>query len=131
MFCRFFVFHSPVRILYCIQAEWDNRLGVNEEDIVSALREYTVHQLRTTAAGARHMCMKEPTTMLFTRLLVRLFPASRFIFVIRDGRAHLFHHLESALRRSTSALTAQFCLHVMLRARLSAHIRELRLLSLE
>jgi len=63
--------------------------GVTNDTIDRALAAYilTVLTRHHAAATRRRLCNKDPFTLRSMQRLVRLFPRSRFVLMIRDGRA--------------------------------------------
>ena len=54
---------------------------------LSALRSFVLRILSERAEGAPMLCSKEPYNLRYGLLLDRMFPNSKFVFVVRDGRA--------------------------------------------
>ena len=61
----------------------------NESSAVglNALRTFVLRILSERAEGAPMLCSKEPYNLRYGLLLHRMFPNSKFVFVVRDGRA--------------------------------------------
>jgi len=67
--------------------------GLTNDTIDRALAAYILtvltrhHHLETSSAPSHLLCNKDPFTLRSMQRLVRLFPRSRFVLMIRDGRA--------------------------------------------
>lgn len=59
----------------------------NRQIGLRALRAFIHQLLRQRAEGAQVLCSKEPFNMRHGLLLEEMFLNSKFVFVIRDGRA--------------------------------------------
>ena len=53
----------------------------------AALKALIWRVLAERANGAPVLCIKEPHNLRYGHLLHQMFPNSKFVFVIRDGRA--------------------------------------------
>ena len=61
--------------------------GVGDALVHAALRAFSLAVLERHALGAPVLCAKDPFMMATARLALAALPHSRFIFVVRDGRA--------------------------------------------
>jgi len=66
--------------------------GLTNDTLDSALAAYiltvlTRHGVRSTSGPSHLLCNKDPFTLRSMQRLLRLFPHSRFVLMIRDGRA--------------------------------------------
>uniref|UniRef100_A0A0R3RQQ6 Protein-tyrosine sulfotransferase n=1 Tax=Elaeophora elaphi TaxID=1147741 RepID=A0A0R3RQQ6_9BILA len=71
------------------EKEW-NRLqeaGVTDEVIDDAISSFMLQVIAGHGEPAERLCNKDPFTMKSAEYLAELFPSSKFIMMIRDGRA--------------------------------------------
>ncbi len=66
-------------------------LGFTHDSLMKATLASTFGILKATAEGARYLCNKDPGTMQLAKSIIQLYPTSRFIWMIRDGRAVMHH----------------------------------------
>ncbi|VDM97743.1 unnamed protein product [Thelazia callipaeda] len=71
------------------QKEW-NRLkeaGVTDEVINNAISSFILHVIAGHGEFAERLCNKDPFTMKAAEYLSKVFPNSKFLLMVRDGRA--------------------------------------------
>ena len=61
--------------------------GIGSEVLDTALAEYILEIVARHSDASPRLCNKDPFTLKTGTYLKRLFPNSKFIFMIRDGRA--------------------------------------------
>ncbi|KAL1140240.1 hypothetical protein AAG570_000172 [Ranatra chinensis] len=64
-----------------------NEAGVNSEVIDSAIAAFCLEVIALHGEPAERLCNKDPLTLKGADYLSTLFPNSKFIFMVRDGRA--------------------------------------------
>jgi len=71
------------------EKEWRRleEAGVNDEVINAAVSSFIVQVIAGHGAPAQRLCNKDPFTLKSTFYLSELFPNSKFVLMIRDGRA--------------------------------------------
>ncbi|KAF1623811.1 UNVERIFIED_CONTAM: Protein-tyrosine sulfotransferase A, partial [Eudyptes robustus] len=71
------------------EKEWKRlqEAGVNDEVINSAISSFIIQVIAGHGQPARRYCNKDPFTLKSTEYLSQIFPNSRYILMIRDGRA--------------------------------------------
>lgn len=102
--------------------------GVTSEVLDSAVRVFILEIIAKHGTAAPHLCNKDPFTMKSSVYLSQQFPNSKFIFMVRDGRA-VVHSIitrkvtisgfdlssyRKCLQKWNSAIEAMYaqCLHV-------------------
>ncbi|KHN86777.1 Protein-tyrosine sulfotransferase A [Toxocara canis] len=71
------------------EKEWRrlNEAGVNEKVLDDAVASFIIQIIAGHGAPAERLCNKDPFALKSTQYLSTLFPNSKFILMIRDGRA--------------------------------------------
>uniref|UniRef100_F1L7G4 Protein-tyrosine sulfotransferase n=1 Tax=Ascaris suum TaxID=6253 RepID=F1L7G4_ASCSU len=71
------------------EKEWRrlNEAGVNEGVLDDAIASFIIQVIAGHGAPAERLCNKDPFSLKSTQYLAKLFPNSKFILMIRDGRA--------------------------------------------
>ena len=64
--------------------------GLNENKLDNAMRMYIYSIMNEHIKPSLLLCAKEPNVLLYMRYLHKLFPNSKFIYMVRDARAAVF-----------------------------------------
>uniref|UniRef100_A0A915CZC5 Protein-tyrosine sulfotransferase n=1 Tax=Ditylenchus dipsaci TaxID=166011 RepID=A0A915CZC5_9BILA len=71
----------------CFNVVWLQEAGVDDNVINAAISSFIVQVIAGHGAPAERLCNKDPFTLKSTMYLAELFPRSKFVLMIRDGRA--------------------------------------------
>ncbi len=72
---------------------WEN-MGFSEETAIISVRALLWEVFNGSALGSRYLCTKLPGKMPEAPFILRLFPNTKFVCMIRDGRASAdVHHI--------------------------------------
>jgi protein-tyrosine sulfotransferase len=61
--------------------------GITKEVLNSAISQFCLEIIANHGAAAKYLCNKDPLTLKMGSYVIELFPNSKFLFMVRDGRA--------------------------------------------
>ncbi|KAI3389630.1 hypothetical protein SNEBB_001344 [Seison nebaliae] len=69
--------------------EWSRLMhaGLSEKIIDNAVASFILEIIGNHGTAAKNLCNKDPFTMRYAKYIQKLFPNSKMIFMVRDGRA--------------------------------------------
>lgn len=61
--------------------------GITKDVLNSAISQFCLEIIANHGAAAKYLCNKDPLTLKMGSYVIELFPNSKFLFMVRDGRA--------------------------------------------